>query len=391
LKKSKAAGRQKNRKKSQNDAGLPPELKKLEEEICQSVREELELHWKSHGRIPECSEEQLEELVSHMVRELDPLIRENDWFDTIVNRMKSCAGTLFPAAAPSGASKPAGKPEDLYKQFFNLLFFFIREFAPKKMSEVDEFGFDEEYTKRFYPFFDFMYSVYWRVTVKGIENVPGDGKGLLVANHSGVIPWDSTMLIMAILKEHENPRFVRCLMLDMFTSSPFLGTFFCRTGQVRASQENGIQLLKHDNLVAVFPEGLKGIGKLFSQRYKLQRFGRGGFIKLALETGSPVIPVSIIGAEEIYPLMYRADWLAKLFNFPYFPITLTFPWFGMLGLVPLPTKWIIEFGTPLDMRAYGKRHVEDELLVQELSDSVKETIQRMIYKNLKERNSVFLG
>jgi len=260
---------------------------------------------------------------------------------------------------------------------------------PAREENIDEFGFDREFADSIVPLFDFLYTRYWRVDASGLENVPDNGRALLVANHSGVLPWDATMLTMAIRKHHPGQRNLRCLMLDLFATMPFLSMFFVRTGQLRACPENGIQLLDRDHLVAVFPEGLKGIGKLYSKRYQLQRFGRGGFIKLAINTDSPIVPVSIVGGEEIYPLLYRADWLANLFDFPYFPITLTFPWFGLLGLVPLPSRWYIEFGRPVDYSGYGAEAVSDDVLINSLSNEVKNTIQEMIYDRLKKRTSIF--
>ena len=370
---------------------IPDELRGIEEEMFDVIKGVIEQFWIHHHEIPKVDENRLGVLMRQVLAEVDPSVHSADWFNSFFHWLRNFFGALFPGNKLADMAPPSLGSEDLYRKFLNLISFFIKELSPKKPSDVDDFGFDEEYTMRFYPFFDFMYSVYWRVDVEGIENVPDEGRALMVANHSGVVPWDSTMLIMSVLKEHPNPRFVRCLMLDMFTSSPYLGTFFCRTGQVRASRENGVQLLERGNLVAVFPEGLKGIGKLFSQRYKLQRFGRGGYIKLAVETGAPIIPVSVIGAEEIYPLVYRADWLAKVFNFPYFPITITFPWMGLLGLIPLPTKWLIEFGRPVDVSRHSPKEADNEVVVQELSDRIKNTIQDMIYKNIKKRKSVFWG
>ncbi|MAE69936.1 MAG: hypothetical protein CME06_05655 [Gemmatimonadetes bacterium] len=262
---------------------------------------------------------------------------------------------------------------------------------PTNLCEVDEFGFDEGFTDRFLPLFEFMFSTYWRCDLHGIEHVPDRGRALLVANHSGVVPWDATMLFTGLRRHHPNQRHLRCLMLDLFATLPFLGTLFTRLGQIRACPENGRQLLERDHLVGVFPEGLKGIGKLYADRYRLQRFGRGGYVRLAIESHAPIIPTAIVGGEEIYPLFYRADWLARLFNFPYFPITLTFPWLGLLGLIPLPSKWVIVVGAPIDLSDYSAADAEDDLLVSDLSDRIKSQIRDMLYAGLKDRRSAFLG
>jgi 1-acyl-sn-glycerol-3-phosphate acyltransferase len=172
---------------------------------------------------------------------------------------------------------------------------------------------------------------------------------------------------------------------------PFLGTAMYRLGGVRASRDNAELLLNMNHLVAVFPEGVKGIGKRYSKRYHLQRFGRGGFIKLAIRTGSPIIPVAVIGAEEIHPILYKSSLLAKPLGIPYVPITPTLPWLGPLGLIPLPSKWSIYFGKPIDLKHYGKKALEDELQIHKLSEMVRQKIQEMITDALKKRRSVWWG
>jgi len=258
-------------------------------------------------------------------------------------------------------------------------------------GEVDDFGMDSEYSQRVKPFFDFLYYSYWRVQVLGIENLPDEGRGLIVSNHSGTLPYDGTMIRLASENEHPTHRDIRFLVEDFVYHFPFLGTFMYRTGGVRACPENATKLLEADHLVAVFPEGVKGIGKHFKNRYRLQRFGRGGFIRLALRTGSPIIPTAVIGAEEIYPLLYRSTILSKPFGLPFFPITPTFPWLGPLGLIPMPSKWSIMFGKPIDLSQYKPEHAEDRLLVNKLSEEVRTRIQEMIFEGLANRRSVWLG
>jgi len=162
-----------------------------------------------------------------------------------------------------------------------------------------------------------------------------------------------------------------------------------RIGAVRACQENAERLLDHDKLVAVFPEGIKGIGKLYAQRYKLQRFGRGGYIKLALRMGTPVLPAAVVGAEETNPLLSKVVGPARAFGLPYFPITATFPWLGPLGLVPLPTRWKIIFGPPIELPEHGVAAAQDAVLVNRLNEQVRATIQSMLDEGLASRESVF--
>jgi 1-acyl-sn-glycerol-3-phosphate acyltransferase len=266
-----------------------------------------------------------------------------------------------------------------------------RQLAMRDRSDiVDEFGRDPVYAARIQPLLDFLYNRYFRVDTRGVDNVPDHGRALLVANHSGTLPYDGAIMMHAV--RSELGRDVRPLVEDFVFHFPYLGTFINRIGGVRACQENAQRLLDDDQLVGVFPEGVKGIGKLYKERYKLQRFGRGGFIKLALRTRSPIVPVAIVGAEEIHPMLTKVTWLAKSMGVPYVPITPTFPWLGPLGLVPLPSKWFMRFGEPIDLAAeHGPEAADDRILVNRLAESVRGRIQDMIDEALAERGSVVGG
>ena len=255
--------------------------------------------------------------------------------------------------------------------------------------ETDEWGLDWEFLDAVRPFFTFLYKVYWRVETTGLEHVPVEGQALLVANHSGQIPWDATMVTTAVLSQHPAQRLVRCLYADWFPRLPALSTWLVRMGQTLATEENGMRLLQQGELVAVFPEGYKGIGKLYKERYQLARFGRSGFIKMALNTQSSIIPVSVVGAEETYVALAKSSTLANLTGLPYVPITTTFPWLGLLGLVPLPTKWYIDFGPPIPMDGYGTGAADNLILVSQLADHVRHVVQGMIHDRLAQRRSVF--
>jgi 1-acyl-sn-glycerol-3-phosphate acyltransferase len=255
----------------------------------------------------------------------------------------------------------------------------------------DEWGLDEEFAEAAYPVFEFLYDVWWRVETTGAINVPGHGRGLIVSNHSGsLFPFDACMLGVAIMKEHPLPRWTRPLVLNWAFELPFLSFFMRKVGGVPASPFNAKRLLEQDELVMVFPEGVKGTGKPFSERYRLQRFGRGGFVELALRTGAPIIPVGVVGAEEIYPMLGRSSPLARLVGAPFLPLTPTFPWLGPLGLVPLPSRWRIEFCEPIDLSDYGPEAAEDKALLFDISEQVRETIQSTLYENLVKRGSAFL-
>jgi len=258
-------------------------------------------------------------------------------------------------------------------------------------AEVDEFGMDPKFIETVRPLFEFLYAVWWRVDVSGVENVPATGPGLIVANHSGVLPWDGVMINLACRHEHPARRECRMLALDMFALLPFLAPLLSRSGAVRASQENGERLLRRGELAGVFPEGVKGVGKPFKNRYQLARFGRGGFVRLALRTGAPIVPCAVIGAEEIHPIIGSLNWLGKPFGLPFLPITPTFPLLGALGTLPLPSKWWLDFADPIDTTAYGPEAADDPILVNRLSEQVRSTIQRMIDSRLARRRSIWFG
>jgi 1-acyl-sn-glycerol-3-phosphate acyltransferase len=255
---------------------------------------------------------------------------------------------------------------------------------------VDDFGFDPQWTESLLPAFMLLYRDYWRVEATGVENVPAGGRGLLVANHAGVLPWDGTMIKTALFAEHPHPRHVRALVAGLFMGMPMLSWFLRRTGQTVGHPDDTRRLLERDELVLVFPEGVRGTGKPFRDRYRLRRFGRGGFVATAIRARSPIIPVSVIGSEEIYPMMGDLQPIARMFGLPYFPITPLWPWLGALGMIPLPSKWRIQFHEPIHVEDNPPEAAADQHLVMSLSDEVRDTIQRGIYENLKLRRGVFL-
>lgn len=256
--------------------------------------------------------------------------------------------------------------------------------------EVDLFGFDEELTERvLLPLLRPLYRNWFRVEVRGIENVPSEGAALLVANHSGTIALDSVMTQVAVHDEHPARRHLRMLGADLVFRLPLLGDLARKGGTTLACNEDAERLLDSGQLVGVWPEGFKGVGKPFTERYKLQRFGRGGFVSAAVRAEAPIVPCSIVGAEETYPLIGNIAPLARLLGVPYVPVTPTFPWLGPLGLIPLPSKWIIEFGTPIPTNEFGAAAAEDPMLVFDLTDRVRETIQHTLYTLLTDRGNPF--
>lgn len=255
--------------------------------------------------------------------------------------------------------------------------------------ETDEWGLDWEFLDTVRPLFSFLYKSYWRVRVTGLEHVPESGRGLIVANHSGQIPFDGLMVMAAIMFDHPAQRLVRNLYGDFVPELPFLSSALEKVGQTLASVENGSRLLEQDELVAVYPEGYKGSGKLFKDRYRLASFEPGQFVQMALKSAAPIIPAAIVGAEESYLTLAKSPAMATLTGLPYFPISPTFPWLGLLGLVPLPTKWHIDFGPPIATDHYEPESRNQPLLLSQLSNQVRNVIQQLLAERLNQRPSLF--
>ena len=274
--------------------------------------------------------------------------------------------------------------------------FHLRQGRPaatrNRVEEVDEFGFDPQYEARYKPLFDFLYRHYFRVEVDGIERIPDEGRCIVVSNHSGgPIPYDGLMQRTAFRLEHPRHRELRWLAEDFVYYLPFAGTVMNRIGAVRACQENAERLLGDGGLVGVFPEGVKGIGKVYKDRYRLQRFGRGGFIRLCLRTRTPLVPCAIVGAEETTPLLHRLEFLTQTIGISSMPLRPTFPVLGLFGLVPAPTKWKMRFGEMIRFDQYGPEAADDEILVGRLTERVRMTIQGIIDQTLAERKSIWFG
>ncbi|MCQ4121953.1 lysophospholipid acyltransferase family protein [Rhodococcus tibetensis] len=269
------------------------------------------------------------------------------------------------------------------------------EFVRRRLSgdyHVDDFGYDPHFAENVWlPILRPLFDKWFRVEVSGLENIPSTGGALVVANHAGVLPLDGLMTSVAVHDHHPAHRPLRMLAADLAFEMPVVGDLARKAGHTLACNPDAVRLLQNGEVAAVFPEGFKGIGKPFSERYKLQRFGRGGFVSAAMRTGAPIIPCSIVGSEEIYPKIGDLGTLARLLGMPYFPVTPLFPHFGPLGLVPLPSKWYIEFGKPIVTDTYDASAADDPMELFEVTDHVRETIQQTLYRLLAKRRNVFLG
>ncbi|HDH97243.1 MAG TPA: acyltransferase family protein [Proteobacteria bacterium] len=253
----------------------------------------------------------------------------------------------------------------------------------------DPFGLERESAILAYIAAKFLYEQWFRVESRGHENIPKEGSAIIAANHSGVIPIDGAMIAVDIVKKLDPPRLVR-MVVDYFAAYlPFINTMFARSGQIIGHRKNFQMLLEQGELIGVFPEGHKGTGKLFKERYQLRTFNVG-FVELSLQQKVPIIPTAVVGAEEQAPMLANLKPLAKLLGFPYFPITLTFPWLGPLGMIPFPTKYYIAYGEPFRFyEEYPPEAVDEPETMRNLADKVQLRVQEMLNEMLKKRRSIF--
>jgi 1-acyl-sn-glycerol-3-phosphate acyltransferase len=259
---------------------------------------------------------------------------------------------------------------------------------PTRLNEYgfDQFGLEPAAAKSQLLLSALLYRYYFRVETHGIEKVPS-GRVLLISNHAGQLPFDGMMLGVAMLLEAEPPRIVRGMGEYWIPQLPFVGISAIRSGSMVGTPENCTQMLEADECVMVFPEGVRGMNKLYKDRYKLQRFGQG-FVRLALETETPIVPVGIVGSEEQQPGLANVKPLAKLFGMPAFPLTLGFPWLGPLGILPMPVKYRIYFG---DVLRFEGSPTEEDSAIQEKVDVVRDAIHGLLQRGRDERKGIFRG
>jgi 1-acyl-sn-glycerol-3-phosphate acyltransferase len=243
------------------------------------------------------------------------------------------------------------------------------------------------------PLLNFYYRYWFRVEQQGVENVPAEGGALLVSNHSGALPPDAPMIMQAIRNEHPLPRPVYMLGEHWFKGYPGVGLLTNKIGLVAAHPANAQRLLGDEGRLAlVFPEGQKGTRKLYWQRYRLRRFGRGGFVKTALRAGVPIVPIAVVGAEEAMPIFAHVPALQRLTGLIYFPINHAFPQFGLAAsLMYLPAKFKIRFLEPISLDQYGPEDADDLELVQTLAGEVRGRIQTEVNRLVASRTSVWFG
>lgn len=327
--------------------------------------------------------------------QLESIVRDVNASDDEAERRVRAAAALRDIAARLHHTPPSDSPETSgFGSARSILRtdHYLRQWGRLAMrgrvQDVDDFGFDPAYEAKMAPVLNALYRQWFRVEVKGLEHVPESGGAMLVSNHSGTLPWDGLMLNRALRLQHPRGG-LRWLIDDLFFHMPFVGSALTRLGAVRACQDNAERVLLNGEALAVFPEGLKGLGKLYKQRYQLQRFGRGGYVRLALRAQVPVLPVAIVGAEESMPLLFKVNRLSRGLGLPYIPVTPTFPALGPLGLLPAPTKWHIQIGPPVALEGAGPERADDAVLVNRLNERIRAQIQDMVDHNVRMRSSVF--
>jgi 1-acyl-sn-glycerol-3-phosphate acyltransferase len=259
-----------------------------------------------------------------------------------------------------------------------------------RSSQVDEFGMDSVYRSSIRPVMEFLFRRWWRVRREGISRIPDRGPALLIGNHAGLVPYDAAMVAFGVEKRHPAKRRVRFLIEDWFATLPFANPMIARAGAVRGNRENAERLLRTGHLVGAFPEGTKGSLKYYRDRYRVQRFGRGGSVRLAMRTGVPIVPFAIVGSEEIYPVVAKANWLARIVGLEELPIAINVL-LGPLGLVPLPSRWVIRFGEPIQMEKHGEKAAESDLQVNALTNQLRMKVQKMVDELLEKRGNVWLS
>ena len=308
----------------------------------------------------------------------------------LMGRALDDLGREIRARLGSGPRGDAGLPPPWFDLFDELRSRARTLGMVERRAETDDFGCDTELLRRSRPLLDLLRKRWWRIDVRGAEGLP-EGPILFVANRSGILPYDGLMIAHVVAEacsESARPRF---LVADWLVTLPFAQSTLTRMGGVRACRENAERLLGTGRSVVAFPEGLKGAGKVFRERYQVKRFGRGGVVRVALETGAPLVPVAVIGAEEAHPVLFKVEMLARSVGLPFVPVTPTFPLLGPLGAVPLPSKWSIRFGEPIRTGHLEADAGRDELLVSRLTEELRSQIQSMVDEDLRTREGVFAG
>jgi len=303
-----------------------------------------------------------------------------------------------PAPPPGPIATEAGHAHDLLQavaRLAPLLRERLGQLVPfarilERSGELDPFGMDRELAAMAAPAFDFLYSTWWRVEVRQIEHIPAEGPVIVIANHGGALPWDALVLRLALAREHPARRELRPLLDDAVMKAPILGFLAARLGAVEATPESALQLLAQGGAVGFFPEGTAAGGaRPWTQRYRVQQFGRGGFARVAIRAGAVIVPCAVVGSEETSAPPARSGWLAESLGVPLLAPALRVP-LGPIGFLPLPARWSLRFGEPLAADAQGPGAAADASRVFELTERTRSALQQMLDEDVAARRSVYL-
>jgi 1-acyl-sn-glycerol-3-phosphate acyltransferase len=264
------------------------------------------------------------------------------------------------------------------------------KFFERYADREDRYGFDLATFAFWVPYFRFFFDDYFKVELQGIENVPKDGRAILVGNHSGTLPVDGAMMSIALCDLDPSPRRIRYLVTDWFFHLPFVGEWMTKVGQVRGTLGNAQKLLADGELIGIYPEGVRGVGKVWQDRYRLVDF-HPGFIKLAINTQTPIIPVATLGGDEVFPMLANLRDMATFMRMPYFPITASFPWLPFpWWAMPLPVRWLIRVREPIYLD-YPPERASDKKLLRRLAKEIQYMVQRDLNQMFEQRKSLFTG
>lgn len=260
----------------------------------------------------------------------------------------------------------------------------------KYVGQEDEFGYSLETFARWEPFFRFYFEDYFKVDIRGLENIPAEGAAMLVGNHSGLLPLDAAMICIAMANWHPQPRRVRYMVTDWFFTLPGVREWIVETGQVRASLEIAKKLIDKGEVLGIYPEGIRGVGKTYRERYRVLDF-HPGFVQLAIAEQIPLVPVATVGGDEVFPNFVNMKSLAQLLHMPFFPTTLAFPWAPFpLMFIPLPVRWLVNIQKPINL-GYPPEKAKDKKLCLKIAREIQYDIQRELNRLLRVRKSVFTG
>lgn len=313
--------------------------------------------------------------------------RLDSTLDAVEARVQDLAARAGLPGAPDELKQAVAGLLPVVKERLSSALDLVRLLEPAE--RLDRFGMDERFAERLAPLVELAYASWWRVEVREIERVPEAGPAIVVANHAGSAPWEAFVLRHALRRDHPARRDLRPLLDDAACDLPVIGTAAIRSGSVRAGPEAAEQLLRDGAVVAVFPEGSAVARKPWRSRYQILHFGRGGFVKLALRTGAPIVPCAIVGCEESVPRISRTGWLAERLGIPLLAASPSLR-FAPAGLLPLPSRWSLRFGVPIEVREHGPEAASRPEIVEALAGRARAAVQGMLDEDVATRTSVYL-